>query len=302
MGRDAQIRTYPSYKIDWPVLLIGMLVTVVVALSFHVVMLQVLRVPYPDNSGVSRWVVSLNTALSVFAAIVFYHLARPRLARLSVPVQCVIVFALYAMLKETVRIILMKSVFTSAWTYNLIAGIPGLLYYLVAGCMIVLVSLKLRGPWLKLIGAVASAAVLIFAVNPLILSSFAPLLRSISYLDHAEVYTFPYGWWVLVPAYVTFLEPVAACMVMAALVWPSLSGRSGIRTLQFMLLVMFMTGRLLPTLLFSLYLKLPLPAAVISESQFFLEFLALGLLTALNWQVSRRPVLVRQPADAVVMH
>ena len=275
--------------VHWPVLLLGMAITLVVSLSFHVVMLQVLHVPYPDSSGVSRWATSVNTAFSIFAAMLFYQLARPRLERLSVWRQCLVVFALYAMLKETTRILIMMSIFTTAWSYHLLAGIPGLLYYLVAGCMIVIASRKLQGIWMKAAGAVAIAGILIFAVNPWITRLAAPLLRSIAYLNHAEVYSFPYGWNVLIPAYATFVEPTAACMLIAALVWRSLSSTTAVRVLQFVLLIMFLMGRFLPLFLFSFYLKLPLPTAALSESQFFLEALALALLTALVWQLAKQP-------------
>ena len=44
-------------------------------------------------------------------------------------------------------------------------------------------------------------------------------------------------------------------------------------------------GMLLPTFLYSFYSKLKLPLAMLSESQFLLETLALAVLTAIVWQV-----------------
>jgi hypothetical protein len=40
-------------EVNWPMLLIGMLMTLVVSLSIHVVMLQVLGIPFPEFAGVS---------------------------------------------------------------------------------------------------------------------------------------------------------------------------------------------------------------------------------------------------------
>jgi hypothetical protein len=288
MKKSMPLPAGKSGRIHWPVLLIGMAITLVVSLSFHVVMLQVLHVPYPDSSGVSRWAASVNTAFSIFATMVFYQLARLRMERISVVRQCLVVFALYAMLKETTRIMVMMSIFTTAWRYQLLAGIPGLLYYLLAGSMIVVAGRSLRGWWMKAAGAVGIAGILIFAVNPWMTRLAAPLLHAIASLDHAEVYTFPYGWKVLVPAYATFAEPTVACMLVAVLVWRRLSATPMLRMVQFVLLIMLMMGRLLPTLLFSFYLKLPLPKAVLSESQFFLEAFALAFLTAVVWQLAKR--------------
>jgi len=47
-------------RLNWPVLLTGMLITLVFSLSIHIVMLQVLRVPYPNDGGVSQWASSLS--------------------------------------------------------------------------------------------------------------------------------------------------------------------------------------------------------------------------------------------------
>jgi hypothetical protein len=91
---------------------------------------------------------------------------------------------------------------------------------------------------------------------------------------------------VLIPAYLTYAEPVIACMAVAYLVWEGLSRKPGKRMLQFCLLILSIRGMLLPTFLYSFYSKLRLPMAMLSESQFLFETLALAFLTALIWQVS----------------
>jgi len=49
-----------------------------------------------------------------------------------------------------------------------------------------------------------------------------------------------------------------------------------------------MKGMLLPTFVYSFYAKLPLSSAMLSESQFLFETIALATLSALAWQVSIR--------------
>src|ERR1035438_4048979 len=90
---------------------------------------------------------------------------------------------------------------------------------------------------------------------------------------------FPYGWQVLIPAYLTLAELVIACMLLAVWVWPGLSTKPGIRMLQFVALVLLMKGMLLPTFVYSFYSKTRLPLAMLSQSQFFFETLALAILT-----------------------
>jgi hypothetical protein len=47
---------------------------------------------------------------------------------------------------------------------------------------------------------------------------------------------------------------------------------------------MLMKGSIVPTLLYSVYLKLDLPTAITSEGQFGLETLSVAVMTALVWQ------------------
>jgi len=279
----------------WIKLLIGMSMTLVVSLSIHVVMLQILGIPFPEFDGVSVWASFLNTMLAVLAVIIFYSLAQPRLAQISGPNRYIVVFLLYVMLKESFRGIIMNGVVTHGWGFDVVAALPGLAYAFVLTSLVVLTTPKLRGIWLKVAGAAAIAAVAMFAVRPLLCSAFAPALKAAAHLDHAEVYAFPYGWQVLVPAYLTYAEPVIACMLIAVLVWQRLSTNTLTRMLQFAALVLLIRGMLLPTFVYSFYSKAKLPIAMLSQSQFLLETLALAILTALTWQISARSMPAVQP-------
>ncbi len=105
-----------------------MLGTLLVSLSIHVYLLQVLRTPFPDFEGVSLWARLLSTGLAMFALIVTCIIAQPRLGRCSKVKQCVIVFLLYATLKESLRGILMNGVVTTGWGFDIVSGLPGLTY------------------------------------------------------------------------------------------------------------------------------------------------------------------------------
>ena len=269
-------------------LLAGMLVTLVLSLSVHVVMLQVLHVPFPEFAGVSAWAPLLNTALAVLALIVLCRAAKPDLARFAKLTQCLIVFVLFAMLKESVRGILMNGVVTRGWGFDIVAGLPGLTAAFVVVSLAVLLAPLLHSLWAKIAGATAIGAMTIFAVRPALGILFAPALKAVAHLDHAEVYGFPYGWQVLLPAYMSYAEPVISCMCLASLMWGCLSAHRKTRILQFALLILSLKGMLLPTFTYSFYSKLKLPMAMLSQSQFFLETLALAVLTALVWEYSQR--------------
>jgi hypothetical protein len=93
----------------------------------------------------------------------------------------------------------------------------------------------------------------------------------------------------MIPAYLTFAEPVIACAVIAYLVWPRLPSPPALRIASFVLLILFMDTMVLRTFVFSFYIEAPIGIALLSESQFLLEFLTLAALTGLVWAASHRP-------------
>jgi hypothetical protein len=127
-----------------------------------------------------------------------------------------------------------------------------------------------------------------FAINPPIDRGFRVLIDSLEYLDTGNIYSSPYGWQVNVPSYLTFLEPVIAGYLIAALVLKRLPPPSKRQIGLFALLVLSMKRSIVPTLLYSLFQPRPLPAAILSESQFALEVLVMALLTTIGWRFSLR--------------
>ena len=265
-------------------LLIGMLFALVVSLSIHVMMLQVLGIPFPDFSGVSPWVAFVNTTLTVLSVVIFCQRARKRLARFSKPIRYFGVFLLYVMLRETFRGVLMSGFVTGDWRFNMIASLPSLLSGLVLIGMVMLIAPILRAFWIKVAASGAIAGSMMLAIKPLLGSVLASVIKAAAPVEHADLYAFPYGWQVLIPAYLSYAEPVIACTIIAALIWQSLSTNAPLRFLQFVLLVLLMRGMLLPTFLYSFYSKAPLASAMLSQSQFLFETIALAALTGLAWQ------------------
>ncbi len=95
-----------------------------VALSVHVVMLQVLNVPYPSGYPTSGWPVFCNLALTAFALTYFYLLSMDDFA---LPARCLLLFVLAAMLREAlIRLPVMNGFATTAWRYSFVDGLPRL--------------------------------------------------------------------------------------------------------------------------------------------------------------------------------
>ena len=287
-AQNISIHTNTDASLNWPVLLTGMLTMLLFPASIHVFMLNVMHVPPPDSSHVPQWASTLNDACSILALAVFYQLARPKLARRSLFLQCLVVSALYATIRQEILGIVMDGVFTTAYAYSFLAEIPELLYCFLVGCLTVLVILKVQAPRRKTIGAVLMAVVLGGAIRPLLTRLYAPFLKSVSYLGHAPIFRLPLGWHFLIPAYLLTTEVVVACILVAALTWPRLSSAPMVRFLQFALIVMFIKGNVLRFALYSFYIPFKLSLAFLSESQYFLDWVALSWLTVLTWQVSQR--------------
>ena len=77
-----------------------------------------------------------------------------------------------------------------------------------------------------------------------------------------------------------------ASYAIAALAFDKLSPRPGWRLAQFVFLVMAIKRSIVPVVVFSFYQPLPLPLAILSESQFTLEIFTLAILTAIGWRLS----------------
>jgi hypothetical protein len=253
-------------------------------------MLQVLHIPYPagfPHTGLGSW---LNTAPSVFGAIFLYTLASPTFHHRSPITRCLALFLLLTMLQEMFfRAPIMDGVVTTAWTFSFLSNIPTLLIWLLLSILIVAIAPLLKNLWLQLVAAATLYALVFLALKPLIIQASSPILNHLSYLSHDEVYSLPYGMHVLIPAYLTYAEPVAACILIAALLWNQLTPRLPLRLLQFTLIILAIKHVLFAPIIFPFYAKMPPPTAIASIGQFSLEAITLATLSGLTYQLARRP-------------
>ena len=271
----------------WPKLLFGMLVTGICALSVHVILITYLHVPYPYGSANGGFLVYLNGSLADAAVVALYSLAATKLRRLSIPLQMLIVFVLLSMLQEQlIREPLMNAIDGGDWAYEFISNVPSLLPYAILSVLVVLMTPKLTQIWQKLAAGFVFSAIIRFICKPLINLAFQPFLHSIHYLWHDSRFSLPYGWQILLPAYLTYIEPVAATFAAAFLVWGRLSARTTTRIAQFTLLLLFIKGSILDPFIYAFHAKTHLLLAFASVGQFSLEDLVLAALAGMMWQLS----------------
>jgi hypothetical protein len=143
----------------------------------------------------------------------------------------------------------------------------------------------------QIVASIALYALVFIACKPLIEHAFAPVINHFSYLAHDEVYGPPYGMHVLIPAYLTYVEPVIAALLIAALVWDNLSSRAPLRILQFTLLLLLIRHHLFALAIYPLYMKASTTTALLSMGQFTLETITLSLMTTLTWRFATQPTI-----------
>jgi hypothetical protein len=268
-------------------LCIGILLTTVGALSVHAVMLQVLHVPFPDLSAISPAYKFAIRVMATLGLIIFWQLSSPNLPR-SVVKQSAALFLFSTMITESLlRGPFMDAYCTNAWIYIFVANIAKLLTMALAALLIVTAAPRLLLLWQKIAGALVITALSVYVVGPLLGKAMAPLMAAIAHLaPTGEWCALPYGANVLIPAYVTFLEPALACLAGAALVWKQLSQSRGLRFVQFTLLILAIKNLLITPFVYAAVSHDPFLIALTSDGQFALEGLALAILTGITWECS----------------
>ncbi|MEO7433844.1 MAG: hypothetical protein ABIR62_17895 [Dokdonella sp.] len=282
-------------SLRWVRWCIGLAATAVGALSVHAIMLQVFDVPFPDLSvipGPFKLVVRIAAAL---ALIIFWQRAASRVEG-SFLKRWGLLFVIAAMLQESLlRGPFMEGYCTTAWVFAFVGNLQKLTSIAVVAALVVVAAPRLTRVWQKVVAAAVIATFGMFIATPLIGMAMAPVMASIASLaPQSEWCTLPYGPNVLIPAYLTFAEPVLACIAAAGLIWNRLSPSRALRFAQFTLLILAIKNQLLMPFIYAAFAKVPLVDAFVSESQFALEAVALALLAGVTWEWTRPKA--RQPA------
>ncbi|MFS0772736.1 hypothetical protein [Sphingomonas sp. 1P08PE] len=249
-----------------------------VSLSVHVVMLQVLHIAYPDMSGVGRLGLVL-VALRVFSLLVVYRLAYPVLGPLPVIGRVAAVALLDTAVAGNVRAAVMDAVVTNGSTFPAVKLVSELSQSLVLAILIEVSRRLIRRPIGLLAATLVITGVTTFLVAPAARAAIAPFAN----LRRPEIYTEPYGVYVLSWSYATFLETTVAVLTIAALVGRRLSPVPVIGVLQFATLVLLLRGTLVMQLLFPWSMRPGVSEAMLSTAQFFLQDLVLAVLAWLAW-------------------
>ena len=136
----------------------------------------------------------------------------------------------------------------------------------------------------NLIAAALLAAIAGLLVKPLANYAFTGVIHFTESQEGHQRYVLPYDWHILLPAYLTFFEPVIAALVIGCAVRDDLPRRSLTRFGITAALILALKGPVFAPLINIHYANTAPLTAVLSYAQFTFETMALGIVTATTLQ------------------
>jgi hypothetical protein len=276
-------------QINWVKFGFGLLCTAVLSLSVHTVMLQELHIPFPDISVIAKPYLFTLRALSVLGLIYFWEMAQQNVSS-SFWKKWLLLFLIDAMLTESLfRASFMDGYCTNAIGYMLISNVPKLLSIAVVCALVVFMTSKINKSWQKLVVAIIITAIYIFIITPLFGLAWHPVMTSVARFEPtSEWCRLPYGPDVLIPAYISYIEPVIGCSIMALLIWHQLPKTKWLKYILFIVMVLAIKNQLLSPVFYAFLNKSNFFSNLVSEGQFALEAIALAMLTGFTINYSSK--------------
>jgi hypothetical protein len=276
-----------QYNINWLKFSTGVIISLVLSLSVHIVMLQGMNVAFPDFTVITAPYKFFTRVVSVLGLIFFWELADKKVKGVIAKKWALLVIT-DAMLTESLfRGPFMNGYCSNSIGFMLINNIPKLLAIAVMCGLIVFSAPRLNNFFLKFAAAAAIAAIFMFVASPLITAAWKPVTSSIAHLAPTNEWCkLPYGPEVLIPSYISFIEPVMACMIMAILIWNQLSPTRWLKYLLFTLIVLAVKNQLVMPIFYAISGKDNLIINLVSEGQFTLEAIVLAITTGFTFEWS----------------
>jgi len=274
------------------ILMLGMIITAVIALGSHDLAIAHLGIPYPHDDDVPEWARYIGQIVRLAAMVYICRLASWYLDRRNILQAAAIFGLLIVLLQESLRAIVVDNIVSDGWIDRrwlglLMARLPSVLLSFYSGAIAVVIARKIgSGRPFALASAVAIAsAVGYFALQPALAHLAEAVPAALHLAEAPEVHKMPYDLYIYAYIYGMFIEPTIAAFALIYLMWPALSGSKLRRVGLFVLLLLLVRGRVVATGLYSFWIKDSLPMAFAAEGQFFVETLLLAALTGLTWSL-----------------
>ena len=270
----------------WLFLLVSVCAIAPLSLFVHDYMLETLKVPYPKTPGLPVSVEFFDELIRLSAVAFLCRLACPQLWDLTRLQAALLAGLLVIMLNETLRVFVIESAILGNATYAALDIAPRAVSLFAGGCAVAWVALGGYNRRNIAIAVILISALEVFALHPALDAAGSALTHILP--EPRPLYSDPYPFKINLIIYVTFLEPTIAAFAIVSVCWPALGDGTLRRILTFAALLLFVRGRFFALFIESFWVRQKLPTAFLSESQFFLETLVLGVLVALGWSMARR--------------
>ena len=204
-------------RVSWPILVAGAIVTMVASLSVHAVMLQGLHVPYPYSFPRAGWARLPDGILSVLGAMYLSAHLPDRIRTTSFGIRFAVMFLFLATIHEDLfRGPFMEFINLSNLTlYPFVDNIPKLLPFVVIAIGVESWTRRRASFAANLVAAALLAGIAGLLVKPLADYAFAGVIHFTEAREGHQRYGIPYDWHILLPAYLTFFEPVFSAFALA---------------------------------------------------------------------------------------
>ena len=274
----------------WSVLVPGFVITMIASLSVHAVMLQYLHVPYPYALPHTGWPAFPDFVAMSCATVAIYALVRPKLEGLASATRILVLFLLLAGLNEELfRGVFMNMINAKPVTiYPIVQWLPKLVPLAALAAIVAVSTAPGSSTLRKVCTGLLIGSLVFWVVKVATHDVFAHVLASIEYLDPANRFDPPYDYHILIPAYLSFAEPVAASFAVGMLAWDRLSRRTLTRIAQLAALILLVHGPVFRPFITILYAQSDAVTAMLSVGQFSFESIALGVLTGASLALALR--------------
>jgi len=271
------------------VLIISIILTSIIALSAHALILLYFNPPVVNINPKYNQVIGLVIKFAmVIGSILIYFLSKDTWKNIK-PFYSVILFAvlIMALTEQLFRSPMMEIVTGVPWAYQALSTIPSYVSFLTLSLLIFLflpiIARKSQFNLLKYIILAALTTAILFFIRKLTNYFLSPLLVLVPQIDMTKLIHPPYGMGVMIPAYITFIEPTIACFILFHLIKNNIGN---FNTLSKGLII----AGLLILIHGGIYSLVQIACSegnifyrVFYYGQFLWEYLALGILTAYSF-------------------
>jgi hypothetical protein len=265
---------------------IAIILASVLSISVHVVMLQVLNVPYPpkiESIPVANYISIFCKVLGIFLVFLFSNNRFKNMGFYKV----VFIFSLLilAINEDLIRVLLMNILVSKAILYTIIGVLP--IYIetvLICASITIFFRYKSNANVLWSVGFIIILSTLFYFIFPVLQELSNNMLTQVSNPDQSKAIQPPYGLNILIPAYLTYLSPVIASFIVYYFMQSKLRQYNTLLHTSLFVIIMilsigfasgFINAFIAPLFWHYLY----------SFSQFFLEkiLLAILIIASVHW-------------------